>query len=379
MNPYDPQRPSSAEAFAGREKLVARVGDFIELAKAHRRSGALLVHGHRGSGKTSALRKIQALVGSTVPDSVTIEIPLRARSSESALLRDIVEEARRVVVEERPSWKRVLEGLKAIDVKILGTGVGVAGRDRPEESNPLSLWRQCLSALAQTALFCVCVDDAEQLDKAGLGSLKTIAESASRVPILLAVAGGPELMKMLSAADASPVARAFSGATFDLEAFSRAETEAALDAPIRAAGVPGSWTPDAVDRLYELSHGYPYLAKCLAYAAYRDTPPVNARAVDAAVQVALDVASSWLEREISHASDVDVITFAKIAGTGRPSLSSAQILELGVQSPYIGRLVKLGVLEKVARGRYELRKAPVIAYYHLLRRQLSHRLKGLAR
>ena len=44
---------------------------------------------------------------------------------------------------------------------------------------------------------------------------------------------------------------------------------------------------------------------------------------------------------------------------------------MGVLSTYIARLVRLGILRKRARGHYELRKAPVIAFYHLLRRGLS--------
>lgn len=376
MNPYDPQRPSSPDTFTGREKLIARTNTFIEGARGHRRSGSLLLHGHRGSGKTSALRKIQALVGRASSESVTVEIPLRGKSSESALLKDIVEEARRVVEEARPAWKGAFKRLKAIDVKVLGTGVSLTGRDPHVGGSPLTTWRQCLTALAHAPLFCICVDDAEQLDKMGLGSLKTISESESPVPILLAVAGGPELIKRLAEPDASPITRAFSGATFDLEEFTQAETQQALAAPIRAASSSGRWAGEAVDRIHELSHGYPYLVKCLAYAAYRDGQTVDAAGVDGAVEEALKVASSWLEREIAHASDVDIITFAKIARTGRPSLKSTQILELGVQSPYIGRLVKLGVLKKIARGHYELRKAPVIAYYHVLRRNLTARLKG---
>lgn len=60
-------------------------------------NAAILVHGHRGSGKTSALRKIQALAGERIKGGIVVEIPLRQRSSEGVLLRDIVEEVKRFV------------------------------------------------------------------------------------------------------------------------------------------------------------------------------------------------------------------------------------------------------------------------------------------
>ncbi len=346
---------------------------FIEAVRRLKRSGAMLLHGHRGSGKTSALRKIEAMVSSTLGGAVVVEIPLRGKSSESALLRDIVQEIERFVSEGATRvarFKAAVEKIRSLGISLMGAGLTVSSAS-PETLNPITLWRKCVASLAGSPCVCVCVDDAEQLDKVGLGTLKTIAESVAETPVLLVVAGGPELMKRLSDPDASPVARAFSGATFDLEEFTAEETKEALDAPLRSSGATGRWSEDAVLAIWRLAHGYPYLVKCLAQAAYREGRLVNSTGVQETVQEALDVAASWLEREIPHASDVDIRTFAKIAQTGKGSLKSAEILELGVQSPYIGRLVRLGVLKKVARGHYELRKAPVIAYYHMLRRGLA--------
>jgi hypothetical protein len=313
------------------------------------------------------------MVQSALEGAVVVEIPLRGKSSESALLRDIVQEVERFVSEgatRGARFKAAVERIRSLGISRMGTGITVAA-GTPGTLNPITLWRKCIGSLVGTACVCICVDDAEQLDKVGLGTLKTIAESVVEVPVLLVVAGGPELMKRLSDPDASPVARVFSGATFDLEEFTEEETKEALEAPLRSSGATGRWSDDAVQAIWRLAHGYPYLVKCLAQAAYREGRGVSAQGVQETVQEALDVAASWLEREIPHASDVDIRTFAKIAQTGKGSLKSAEILELGVQSPYIGRLVRLGVLKRVARGRYELRKAPVIAYYHMLRRGLA--------
>jgi hypothetical protein len=54
-----------------------------------------------------------------------------------------------------------------------------------------------------------------------IGILRTMAEANSPVPILLAVAGGPELREKLSQKDASPLLRVFSGAVFDIGALTK--------------------------------------------------------------------------------------------------------------------------------------------------------------
>src|SRR5579863_7697306 len=92
MNPFDPQRPTPPEAFAGRARLLERVAVAVDAAREQRAGSAILVHGHRGSGKTSALRKIESLLLAAAPDSVVIEVPLNEPSSESDLLGGIVEE-----------------------------------------------------------------------------------------------------------------------------------------------------------------------------------------------------------------------------------------------------------------------------------------------
>jgi type II secretory pathway predicted ATPase ExeA len=374
VNPYDPQRPASPDTFAGREGLIRAANDFVGRALSRRRSSAILVHGHRGSGKTSALRKIQSVAQDRAPESVVIEIPLRQSSSDTVLLGEIVEEIRRCVrtrAEQNSAYKRMLARIESLGVSVLGTGVEVARSREPPLESALSRWRDVIGSIEGVPLICVCVDDAELLDAPGLGTLKTLSESVSATPILLAVAGGPDLWSRVSERGFSPVARVFSGAVFDMESFRIDETEEALNGPIRITGATGSWERDGVEEVQRLSHGYPYLVQCLAHASYADDRRIRRNHVVDNITSAVATAGPWLRHEIPRASDVDIRTFVKLAQTGRTNFRSSEIIELGVQSPYIGRLVKLGVLQKVARGHYDLKKAPVIAYYHALQRNLN--------
>jgi hypothetical protein len=371
MNPYAPGQPASPDAFAGRAEVIHRVEEAVQDALLFRRSTAVLLHGYRGSGKTSALRKIQAIVRAREPGAIAIEIPLRVHSSEDRLLASIVQEIGRQLEARAGIGEKVKGFLGRINgLTFAGSGISIGSAGADRRTSGLAVWRDCIESLDAAAMLLICVDDAELLDSSGLGALKTIAEAHASVPVLLAVAGGVELSDRLSQPDTSPIARIFSGARFDIGELSLEETGAALSSPIIAARGTGSWLSEAVQAVHLLSHGYPFLIQCLAYAAYREPEPIDTAAVRLAVDRALKVGASWLERECADASDEDIRAFAKIAAQGRSRLRSSEIISLGIQSPYIGRLVRLKILKKISRGLYELRKAPVIAYYHALAREL---------
>ena len=57
-NPYDPQTPARPEYFGGREQVLRKLRERIAIAKEHKKSGGILIFGHRGVGKTSLLNKI---------------------------------------------------------------------------------------------------------------------------------------------------------------------------------------------------------------------------------------------------------------------------------------------------------------------------------
>jgi hypothetical protein len=371
VNPYVPGQPASPDTFAGRTEVLLRLDESLELARRLRRNSAILLNGYRGSGKTSALRKIAFRAVREFPETVAVEVPLRIQSSEDRLLATVVQEVGRQLEGRTGLGDRIKGFLGRINgLAIGGNGVTVGPAAGHRRTSGLSVWRDCVESVQREGILMIGVDDAELLDASGLGALKTISESHGGAPIILAIAGGVELGDRLSQRNTSPIARIFSAGRFDIGEFSLEETREALDAPIRAAGSPATWTAEAADEVHRLSRGYPFLVQCLGYAAFRESAPIDLDRVKSTVDAALKAGGSWLERECASASDEDIRAFAKIADQGRSSLRSSEILSLGVQSPYIGRLVRLRILKKVARGQYELRKAPVIAYYHALARGL---------
>jgi AAA ATPase domain len=372
MQPYDPQRPATPDSFGGRKALLAAAHDSTEVARVVHRGSAMLLYGYRGSGKTSALRKIQSLVREMVPKAVILEIPLRVPSSESMLVNGIAEMIHRQVDPNAKLASRVKRSLDTLTaVNILGSGVERIPPTPTSASTLLTVWNDALRAMAERPLLVICLDDAELLKAGEAGILKTMIETDSPVPIVMIVAGGPELMEKFSRRETSPILRAFSGNVFDLGQFTFTETREVLDAPLRHIKGAGSWSDPAVRFIHQLTHGYPYLVLCFATASYVEGRSIREADVRQSIRGALKLASPWLERELPDASDEDIRAFGKIATLNSQSFRSSEVLKLGINPLYLSRLTELGVLKRVARGRYELLKAPAIAYFHAIERGLD--------
>lgn len=372
MQPYDPQRPASPRTFAGRKELIAFVENALQVGAVLQRGSAMLLSGYRGSGKTSGLRKIQAIVREKAPTAIVVEVPLRVPSSEAMLVHGIAEMVRRQVASKPRLTIRMKQALESLNsITVLGSGFQRTTPRGVTPSTLLTVWRDALTVLEDLPILCICIDDAELLKTGEIGILKTMVETEAAVPLLMAVAGGPELMEKLSHRESSPILRAFSGAVFDIGQFTLEETQEALEAPLKSVKGTGRWESSAVRAIYHLTHGYPYLVQCFAAATYREGRRLNENDVQDAVPEALKLASSWLERELPEASDEDIRSFAKLAGLNKGDLRSADVLRLGINHIYLARLTAQGVLRRVARGHYELRKAPAIAYFHALRRGLD--------
>ena len=86
---------------------------------------------------------------------------------------------------------------------------------------------------------------------------------------------------------------------------------------------------------------------------------------------ALDLGKPWLNNELKNASDNDILYFAKICELNKTTLKSSEMTSVGISPPYIGRLVQHKIIEKINRGRYKLKKPPIIALYHSLKRGLK--------
>ncbi|HLD37095.1 MAG TPA: ATP-binding protein [Candidatus Nanoarchaeia archaeon] len=369
-NPYDPQTPARPEYFGGREHVLKRLKERIEMAKEHKKSGGILIYGHRGVGKTSLINKIISEMTGTEDnpsDILIINRRLGRTTNDQELYRLLSEE----LIQQIEKRKNTLEKIKGMAKNISGMGafslnIGISKTDF--DKSPYHQWKTYIENLKNVGLILIAIDDADWLSLEAIGELKTIVEDMSNTPILLTISGFIDFEEKL-ADRYSPVARIFSGANFNIGRFTLEETEEVLCKPLMNEQT--NWDDEAVKEVHKITGGYPYLVQCLASASYSENITINKERVKENIKKAVSIGQSWLDHEIPDASDQDVISFAKITGLDKDMVQSTEISNVGVSPPYVGRLVKLKILKKLRRGRYGIEKSPMIATFELLKRGLA--------
>ena len=367
VNPYDPQNPAKPDYFGGRKSVLKVVGERLAKATLQKQSGGILIHGYRGVGKTSLINKIISLVdGNESYNKGSIIVSRRlSRSTSDTELYQMITESIRQGVEDRKNLvekaRSSIGSAKILDVEFK-FDKGWA------EQSPYFKWISFVRNVSNIDFILIAIDDADYLTPEALGELKTIVESPNNTPVILCVSGGVEFEERL-VADYSPIARVFSGASFNIGEFTLEETKEVLTKPL--AGTETNWEEEGIIELQNLSKGYPYLVQCIASASYLDHDTITAERVRSKLAAALEIGKPWLSHELEDDSDMDIVSFLKIIKIDKPVLKSIEMQNAGVSPPYIGRLVKLKVINKISRGRYSVQKPPIVAYYHRLKRNID--------
>ncbi len=369
VNPYDPQNPAKPDFFGGRKQVLQTVQERIEKAKIQRQSGGILVFGYRGVGKSSLLKKITSNV-SAQPQMLVFYRRLSKTTSDSELYQLLVESLLDEIGQRKNPVEKMLGSISAAKLPVIE--LELRFDSEWESKTPYFKWRSLVKNIKNADAIVVEIDDADYLSPEALGELKTIVESDNNTPVVLIASGGIDFEERL-VDDYSPIARIFSGASFNLGAFAPEETMEVLEKPL--AKDDTRWAAGAIAKVHELSGGYPFLVQCIASASYVEHAEISVQRVVETLGAALKIGSSWLNHELETASDNDITYFVKIANSGKTMFKSSELSKLGISPPYIGRLVRLGVLKQISRGRYNLAKPPMIAHYHYLRRNMGEQEK----
>ncbi len=371
VNPYDPRTPADPDEFGGRKAILQSLHEQIENASALRHSGGILIQGFRGVGKSSLIRK---LVNIVELDETKIQggafvagCRLSKTTSDSEFYQMITNSLLDDLSKKQTLAKKII-GLKDLISSVGVSGIKIDFDKAGLSKTPGQKWRELLRRMKGAGLVLVSIDDADYLSPEAIGELKTIVEEQKEVPILLVVAGGTEMeQRMID--EYSPVARIFSGASFNISSFDLEETREVLLNPLRGQG-DASWKEEGIKAVQRFTKGYPFLVKCLANASYSTGSPIDEKKVKASIKSALEIARPWLDNKLREASDMDLQSFYKIGRSNKTSFRTTDLIAIGIQAQYMTRLVRLKILKSVSRGHYDLVEAPMIAYYHMLKRQL---------
>lgn len=336
-------------------------------------SGGILLYGHKGVGKTSAISKIVSLASNQPDETPTNILIINRRLSRTTndieLYSVLIEEVNARILERKSLLEKMGGALSRLSsVKVYEIELNLTEEQKASQSK-YQTWKMILNHLHNVDAVLIALDDAENLSSEALSELKTIVEETSQTPVILVVSGPAEFEENL-VQNYYPISREFSGASFDLGAFSSKETKEVLEKPLESAETT-KWTQDGIDAVQRYTLGYPYLVQCLASAAYFEGGVLDEKTVESAIPKAVEIGRPWLDHELSGASDQDIIAFAKIGLSKKSALRSSEISALGIAPPYIGRLVRLKILKLVSRGHYKVSKSPMIATFHALKRGLN--------
>src|SRR3989338_1182621 len=250
-NPYDPQTPARPEYFGGREHVLKRVRDRIDMAKTHLKSGGLLIYGHRGVGKTSLITKIISEISGTDenPSDILIISRRLARTTNDQELYSILNEELKQQVEKRKNLlQRIGSTSKNLgSVAAFGFSIDISQKD--STTSQYRLWRALVESLNNVKLIFIAIDDADFLSLEAIGELKTIVEEMSKTPILLTISGFMDFEEKL-VDKYSPVARIFSGANFNIGRFSLEETKEVICKPL--VNEKTKWEDEAITILHKV-------------------------------------------------------------------------------------------------------------------------------
>lgn len=267
-NPYAPGAGSRPPELAGRDELIDRVAIAIERIRVARPTKSVLMVGLRGVGKTVLLDRMRDDAEAAGVTTLRIEAPegrslpaILAPQLRSALLQlSKVERAKQRAVRALRGLTGFARGLK---VKYGDIEVGFDYDAEPglADNGDLEHDLQDLLAAAgdaatdaETAL-ALFIDELQYVEEEQLAALITALHRTSQrtLPVVLVGAGLPQLRGKMGRA------KSYAERLFDFPEIGALPDTAARDAIVKPAREEGvEFRDEAVDRILELTQGYPY-------------------------------------------------------------------------------------------------------------------------
>ncbi|MGE3077071.1 MAG: AAA family ATPase [Dehalococcoidia bacterium] len=267
-NPFAPGAGTPPPELAGRDELREVVRVALERVRRGFPAKSVLMVGLRGVGKTVLLDRMLMDAEGTGIHTIRIEAP-ENRSLPAILAPQLRQAMLRLVRNDRTRERaqralRALAGFaKSLKVKYQDIEVGIDFEPEPglADNGDLEHDLQALvsavgeaAAAGQTALV-MFIDELQYVEEEQLAALITALHRAAQrqLPVTLVGAGLPQLREHMGNA------KSYAERLFEFPVVGPLDGEAAKQAifvPIRAHGA--EITDDALDRIVEVTHGYPY-------------------------------------------------------------------------------------------------------------------------
>lgn len=298
-NPYAPGAGTRPPLLAGRDDLVSNATIALARARRGRHGKSFVAVGLRGVGKTVVLNRVLELAEAENYSVAYIEAHDGA-SLASLLVPRLKEIVLRI---DR------MEGAKALGRKALSTLKGFAKSfnvnmgdvevsfdfdndgKRADSGDIAADLPELFTVLGQAAAdrktaVAILIDEIQYLDEAEVGALiMSIHRSNQRsLPIVLIAAGLPQILGKMGDS------KSYAERLFDfprVEALGKADAISAVAVPAVEEGV--TFTPEALDLIFDVTRGYPYFLQEWAFVTWNlaQSTPIEAAIVRAAEKEAI--------------------------------------------------------------------------------------------
>lgn len=267
-NPYTPGAGAPPPELAGRAELREQVRIAIERTRLGRPAKSILMVGLRGVGKTVLLDRMRDDAERSGVHTLRLEAP-EGRSLPSILAPELRRALLRLSRDERAAElaRRALRGLagfaKALKVKFHDLEVGLDFEPEPglADNGDLELDLQDLleasgmAAKSAATALAIFIDELQYVEAKQLAALITVLHRAAQrqLPVVLIGAGLPQLRRRMGEA------KSYAERLFDFPEVGALEPDDARKAIAKpAADQSVAVCEQALERIVEATHGYPY-------------------------------------------------------------------------------------------------------------------------
>jgi hypothetical protein len=375
-NPYTPDMGARPPFLAGRDSEVAYFDEMLAQLDAGGTQKHLILTGLRGVGKTVLLNEFEARCDASGWPAESREL------AEGSSVAHVVAKAARKALMEMSAGKRAgdavrraLGALRAFtltlgditfrfDVDAL-QGVADSG-DLAEDMRDL-LVEVGMAAKAHGTGFALILDEMQNLSKADLEALIVGLHRVKQkaLPVAL-VGGGLPLLPDLTGEAKSYAERGFEFRR--IGALDRVAAAAALEEPARGQAV--RWHPRAVERVIDLTEGYPYFLQEYGREIWKlhRGQAIDPRQVKAAEPIVLEyLDDNFFSQRIGKLPDAERRYMAAIASLGDGPQRTADVARVLGKAPrdvsvVRDRLIKASLLYSPMRGEIDF-TVPLCADY----------------
>lgn len=333
LNPFAPGAGRQPKDLAGRERELEIMDRIISRTKAGYTSQGLVYSGLRGMGKTVLLLKMRDMVASRGLLAIRMEATPDVGHDYAALFEGVS----KAILRQRDDGLRgrLLEAVKhvnevSIHIGALQASFDPNGKDEKPSSDSFRLEMMVEELCAElkknnSGLF-LFIDEFQEMPAELMGTIIGLQHAMGQddLPFYVIAAGLPNLPGVLTKS------RSYAERLFEYRKIGKLPEDETRDCYVKTVGTVSRFEDDALDRLVELSQGYPYFIQAYGSAAFEasDSSPIPLSAVEAGEPIArADLDNGLYESRWQRARASEREYMRAMAAVGKNVCSSSEVAE----------------------------------------------------